>query len=109
MKPLRRSYVHRNCGTRTTMGLSIAETYARDPRFYTGTFCTGCRSHFPLVQFVWEDGEPMAPLLQEAWHQQRQREAEERGQRRIAELRRELAELEGAAGSDTAALFREER
>jgi len=42
------------CGTRTTMELAIAETYARDPKFYTGAFCGDCRKHFPLDQFVWE-------------------------------------------------------
>jgi hypothetical protein len=35
------------------MALSIAETFARDPRFYGGTFCVGCRKHFPCDQFVW--------------------------------------------------------
>lgn len=29
------------CRTVTTMGLSIAETYARQPSFYGGTFCCG--------------------------------------------------------------------
>ena len=42
------------CGTRTTMSLSIAETYARDPGFYGGTFCCSCVKHFDLDQFVWE-------------------------------------------------------
>jgi hypothetical protein len=42
------------CNSTTTMGISIAETYARDPGFYGGTFCATCRTHFPLVEFVWE-------------------------------------------------------
>lgn len=54
VRPLRRSYRHLPCGTVTTMGIAIAETYARDPKFYGGTFCCGCRTHFPLDQFVWE-------------------------------------------------------
>jgi hypothetical protein len=54
VRPLRRSYVHLPCGTVTTMGLVIAETYARDPKFYGGTFCCGCRQHFRLDQFVWQ-------------------------------------------------------
>lgn len=54
VRPVRRGYVHSSCGTLTTMSLSIAETYARDPGFYTGTFCAGCCSHFPLDQFVWD-------------------------------------------------------
>jgi hypothetical protein len=45
------------CGKTTTMGWSIAETYARDPKFYNGTFCCTCAKHFPLDEFVWLDGE----------------------------------------------------
>lgn len=54
VRPVRRSYLHKPCGTVTTMGLALAETYARDPEFYNGTFCCGCRQHFPLDQFVWD-------------------------------------------------------
>lgn len=53
VRPVRRSYTHKTCGTDTRMGDAIAETYARDPSFYTGTFCVQCRAHFPLDQFVW--------------------------------------------------------
>lgn len=42
------------CGTVTTMARSIAETYARDPSFYSGTFCVRCGQHYPLNQFVWD-------------------------------------------------------
>lgn len=42
------------CGHVTTMALSLAETYARDPKFYGGTFCVGCGSHFPVGEFVWD-------------------------------------------------------
>ena len=54
VRPVRRTYLHKTCGTTTTMGLALAETYARDPGFYSGTFCATCRTHFPLDQFVWE-------------------------------------------------------
>lgn len=57
VRPLRRTYVHEKCGTATTMGQTIAETYARNPFFYGGTFCVGCRAHFPVGQtgeFVWD-------------------------------------------------------
>lgn len=54
VRPYRDTYTHLICGTNTTMGRSIAETYARDPFFYSGTFCVGCRAHFPLDQFVWD-------------------------------------------------------
>jgi hypothetical protein len=73
VRPVRRTYIHAGkppdgqsfeypirkvfaggCGTRTTCSQDIAETYARDPGFYSGTFCCSCRAHFPLEQFVWE-------------------------------------------------------
>lgn len=57
VRPVRRSYVHDKCGTMTTMGQSIAETYARDPYFYGGTFCCGCGAHFPVGEggeFTWD-------------------------------------------------------
>lgn len=56
VRPVRRSYKHLTCGTVTTMGQALAETYARDPQFYSGTFCVGCRSHYPVGpegEFVW--------------------------------------------------------
>ena len=58
VRPVRRSYIHTKCGTLTTMGQSLAETYARDPHFYSGTFCCGCGTHFPIGEsgeFVWAD------------------------------------------------------
>lgn len=55
VRPVRRSYIHLNCNTETTMSQEIAETYARDPSFYSGTFCVNCRKHSPLVEFVWKD------------------------------------------------------
>ena len=54
VRPVRRTYVHTVCRGITTMAPSIAETYARDPKFYSGTFCVVCRTHFPLDQFVWD-------------------------------------------------------
>lgn len=44
------------CGHTTTMGRSLAETYARQPDFYSGTFCAHCRNHFPVGEkgeFIW--------------------------------------------------------
>ena len=55
VRPVRRTYTHKVCGTDTTMGVVIAETYARDPGFYNGTFCVHCREHRPLDEFVWEE------------------------------------------------------
>jgi len=54
VRPVRRSYIHKPCRGLTTMGLALAETYARDPNFYSGTFCCTCGKHFDLDQFVWE-------------------------------------------------------
>ena len=52
----RDAYRHLFCGKITTMSRAIAETYARDPNFYTGTFCSTCCGHFPIGEdgdFVW--------------------------------------------------------
>ena len=48
VRPVRQRYVHRRCGVVTQMGLALAETYARDPKFYGLTFCVGCGAHLPL-------------------------------------------------------------
>ena len=45
--------VGHGCGTVTTMSQALAETYARDPKFYGGTFCCGCAKHLPVDEFVW--------------------------------------------------------
>jgi hypothetical protein len=57
VEPVRRSYRHEKCGAVTTMGQALAETYARCPDFYSGTFCCGCGNHFPVGErgeFVWD-------------------------------------------------------
>jgi hypothetical protein len=73
VRPLRTKYIHvgtepvyykdshvliklgtNGCGNLTKMSLSIAETYAANPKFYSSTFCCGCNKHLPLDQFVWE-------------------------------------------------------
>lgn len=50
------------CGTVTTMGRALAETYAAKPDFYGSTFCQGCGEYFPVGEFVWigEDGRETA-------------------------------------------------
>lgn len=45
--------ISKACEQTTTMALPLAETYARQPNFYGGTFCCGCNTHFPVSQFVW--------------------------------------------------------
>lgn len=58
VRPVRTSYVHTKCLAVTTMNVVIAETYARQPKFYGATFCTKCRDHFPVAEFTWtRDGE----------------------------------------------------
>lgn len=54
VRQVRRSYVHTKCGTLTTMSRDIAETYARNPKFYGATFCCGCRTHLPVSEFTWD-------------------------------------------------------
>ena len=70
IRPLRLSYQHVVCDTVTQMGLTIAQTFARQPSFYSSTFCAACKGHFPLTiyddsgtipqfQFLWDDGSPV--------------------------------------------------
>lgn len=65
VRPVRRSYVHLTCGAVTTMGLALAETYARQPGFYNGTYCATCHGHFPVGvdgEFVWSEPRKETPL-----------------------------------------------
>ena len=106
VKPVRHSYIHDTCGSLTSMGNALSETYARNPYFYSGTFCCWCGTHFPLSQFHWSDGEPMEPSLQEAWA------AKERHKRELADAthakrieateRAELARLKAKYETDSA-------
>lgn len=61
VRPYRDAYKHLKCGAVTTMGRALSETYARDPDFYSGTFCCACGAHFPVGEdgdFTWvADGE----------------------------------------------------
>lgn len=57
VRPVRFAYVHDKCKGLTTMGTALAQTYARDPSFYSGTFCAHCRAHFPVGadgEFTWD-------------------------------------------------------
>lgn len=55
VRPLRHAYKHLECGTTTTMNSAIAETYARNPKFYGATYCAHCRMHKAVDEFVWVD------------------------------------------------------
>ena len=58
VRPYRDRYKHIACGSVTTMGRALSETYARDPKYYGATFCCFCGVHFPVAEFVWTaDGE----------------------------------------------------
>lgn len=58
VRPYRDSYVHDVCKVETIMSRALAETYARDPKFYGKTFCCGCGTHLPVSEFAWAvDGE----------------------------------------------------
>lgn len=54
VRPVRRVYLHTTCGAVTTLAsVEMAETFARKPDFYNSTYCTGCRMHRPVEEFVW--------------------------------------------------------
>lgn len=65
VRPVRRSYQHTTCHSNTTMSLPLAETYARNPKFYGATYCCTCRMHRPVAEFVWTDaaGVPTKDLV----------------------------------------------
>jgi hypothetical protein len=72
VRPVRQAYIHLKCGAHTRMGLAIAETYARNPKFYGGTYCVNCGTHFNLRSLDFEDSTAHLqmrdgkPVL--AWH-----------------------------------------
>lgn len=53
VRPYRDAYRHTACGTVTTMGRALSETYARQPTFYGATFCVNCNKHLPVAEFTW--------------------------------------------------------
>lgn len=55
-QPVRHKYRHESCGEVTTMSDSIAKSFARDPNYYSKTFCAECGDYFPLDEFEWVDG-----------------------------------------------------
>lgn len=59
VRPVRQFYVHKTCGVVTKMAGAIAETYARDPKFYGATYCVACKTHRPLTEFVWDGTQEM--------------------------------------------------
>ena len=60
VRPFRDRYKHTVCGGVTSMGRALSETYARQPSFYSHTFCVNCNRHLPVAEFVWTaDGLPV--------------------------------------------------
>lgn len=55
IRPVRFAYIHNACGVVTRMSEKIARTYAVNPKFYTQTFCAGCRRYFPVAEFKWDE------------------------------------------------------
>lgn len=51
--PVRNSYVHDTCGGITSCSDGIAETYAKNPKYYTRTYCSRCQGHYPVSEFKW--------------------------------------------------------
>lgn len=57
VRPVRTKYLHLTCGTTTSMGQALSETYARKPSFYGSTYCVHCQKHRPVGadgEFVWD-------------------------------------------------------
>lgn len=56
-RPVFRSYLHHDpeCESVTTMSLDLAETAARNPKFYGATYCCRCAMHRPVDEFTWVD------------------------------------------------------
>jgi hypothetical protein len=45
---------NKGCGTVTTIGQALAETWATDIHFYGATYCAYCQKHLSVEEFVWE-------------------------------------------------------
>ena len=72
IQPIRNSYVHKLCGGLTQMGKELAETYAKNPKFYSGTYCCVCKGHYSLqdengnYNFYWDnDGTGVGEITNE--------------------------------------------
>lgn len=53
LRLLRDKYVHLACSQKTRISIEMAETFARDPKFYDVVYCSYCRMHRPVSEFVW--------------------------------------------------------
>lgn len=57
VRPLRDVYTHLICTQDTRMPPAVAETFARNPNHYAGTYCAHCAANRPLAEFVWKDSQ----------------------------------------------------
>jgi len=63
IRPYRRAYRHIGeakagegvCWGITTMVPTIAEVFAKNPKFYGSAFCVKCGRHRSVSEFVWEE------------------------------------------------------
>lgn len=54
----RDTYTHVDgCGASTTMTGGLPASVARDPTYYSKTYCSGCGGHVPVAEVEWKDGE----------------------------------------------------
>lgn len=54
----RDTYVHVDgCGQTTSMTGDLPVSVARDPEYYSKTYCAGCQEHVPVEEVEWDDGE----------------------------------------------------
>lgn len=57
LRPVQKRYRHLVCLTQTEMHTKMAESLARDPKFYVALFCAKCKGHFkcgPDGEFLWD-------------------------------------------------------
>ena len=67
VQPVRTKYIHEKCGALTIAGQAISESYARQPDYYSATFCCSCQDYFPVGkdgEFVWDGTGPVVMLKQ---------------------------------------------
>jgi len=54
-QPVRDEYVHEGCSSTTKMTGDLPESVARNPHYYTKTFCVGCGKHVPVSEVYWKE------------------------------------------------------
>lgn len=57
IRPPRRSYLHRDCGTVSTLDIPTSELMAINPSSLPKLMCDHCKDAFYADQFTWMDDE----------------------------------------------------